>query len=442
MKVVAAAEGVDVQTVRRLVAEGRIAVPLNKNRRSGRIMGVGQGLHVKVNANLGTSTDYADVGVELEKLKVAEEAGADAVMDLSTGGDIRAIRRRIMDAANVVFGTVPIYEAAAGAVRRRGRLDKMTAADMIRAVRRHAEDGVDFVTVHCGVTRRITESAALGRRICGIVSRGGTFLAHWMQRNRQENPFFERFDELVDIAREFDVTLSLGDGLRPGAIADAMDAPQVEELLVLGDLAKRAVAAGAQVIIEGPGHVPLDQVAAQVRLQKEITGGLPFYVLGPIVTDVAPGYDHITSAIGGAVAGMAGADFLCYVTPTEHLGLPRPQDVREGVIAARIAAHAADIARGRADARAWDRRVSVARSKRDWDGQINGAIDPQRARRIRDERRPGNDDVCSMCGEYCVFKVRNGDGDAGASDAKAAKGSRRRGRAGGDRSGGLRRKRR
>jgi len=313
---------------------------------------------------------------------------------------------------------------------------------MIRAVRRHAEDGVDFVTVHCGVTRRIAESESLQRRVCGIVSRGGTFLAHWMRRNRQENPFFERFDELIDIAREFDVTLSLGDGLRPGAIADAMDGPQVEELLVLGDLAKRAVARGAQVIIEGPGHVPLDQVEAQVRLQKEITGGMPFYVLGPIVTDVAPGYDHITSAIGGAVAGMAGADFLCYVTPTEHLGLPRPQDVHDGVIAARIAAHAADVARGRADARAWDRRISVARSRRDWDGQINGAIDPERARSLRDERRPRSDDVCSMCGEYCVFKVRNGDEDTGESHAKAKKSVSGRGTAGGDRAGGLRRRKR
>jgi phosphomethylpyrimidine synthase len=443
MKAVAAAEIVDVQTVRRLVAEGRIAVPLNKNRQSGRILGVGQGLRVKVNANLGTSTDYADIGAELEKLKAAEEAGADAVMDLSTGGDLRAIRRRIMEAANVCVGSVPIYEAAAGAARARGGLDKMTAADMIRAVRTHAEDGVDFVTVHCGVTKRIAESEALKRRVCGIVSRGGTFLAHWMRRSRQENPFFERFDELIDIAREFDVTLSLGDGLRPGAIADSMDAPQVEELLVLGELAKRAVAAGAQVIIEGPGHVPLDQVVAQVRLQKEITGGLPFYVLGPIVTDVAPGYDHITSAIGGALAGMAGADFLCYVTPTEHLGLPRTQDVHDGVIAARIAAHAADVARGRADARAWDHRVSVARRNRDWDGQINGAIDPERARRLREERKSGHDDVCSMCGDYCVFKVRNGDEDAGVSHEKSKKGRSRRNTAGGSaRVGGLRRKRR
>jgi len=409
MRRVAEAEGVDAEMVRRLTAEGRIAIPLNKNRRSTRVMGVGQGLRVKVNANLGTSMDYADVDAELEKLKVAEEAGTDAIMDLSTGGDIPAIRRRIMDACHVTVGTVPIYEAAARAARDHGDIGAMTGADILDAVRHHAEDGVDFVTVHCGVTRKIVESASVRRRVCGIVSRGGTFLAHWMRRNRQENPLLERFDEVIDISREYDVTLSLGDGLRPGATADAMDAAQIEELMVLAELARRAVAAGVQVMLEGPGHVPLDQVVAQVKLQKEMTGGLPFYVLGPIVTDVAPGYDHITSAIGGAVAAMAGADFLCYVTPTEHLGLPRAQDVREGVIAARIAAHAADVARGRPDARAWDLRMSKARARCDWETQVAEAIDPARARQVREERRSGHSDVCSMCGDYCVFKVRKGD---------------------------------
>ncbi len=415
MRAVAAAEGLDAETVRRNVADGFAVIPLNKNRRPRGVIGVGRGLRVKVNANLGTSTDYADVAAELEKLCAAEEAGADAVMDLSTGGDIPAIRRRIMEACRVTVGTVPIYEAAAGAARGRGRLDAMTADDMLASVRRHAEDGVDFVTVHCGVTRRIVESEPLRRRVCGIVSRGGTFLAHWILRHRQENPLYERFDELIDIAREFDVTLSLGDGLRPGAIADAMDGPQVEELMTLADLARRAVAAGVQTMLEGPGHVPLDQVEAQVKLAKELTGGLPFYVLGPIVTDVAPGYDHITSAIGGAVAAMAGADFLCYVTPTEHLGLPRPQDVREGVVAARIAAHAADVARGRPGAREWDLRMSRARAARDWEKQAAEALDPERARELRRERRPGHDDVCSMCGDYCVFKVRNGDREKGGA---------------------------
>ena len=413
MRAVAAAEGLDAETVRRNVADGFAVIPLNKNRRSQGVMGVGRGLRVKVNANLGTSTDYADVEAELEKLRAAEEAGADAIMDLSTGGDIPAIRRRIMEACHVAVGTVPIYEAAAKAARAQGRLDAMTADDMLASVRRHAEDGVDFVTVHCGVTRRIVESESLKRRVCGIVSRGGTFLAHWILRHRQENRLYERFDELIDIAREFDVTLSLGDSLRPGAIADAMDGPQIEELMTLADLARRAVAAGVQVMIEGPGHVPLDQVEAQIKLEKELTGGLPFYVLGPIVTDVAPGYDHITSAIGGAVAAMAGADFLCYVTATEHLGLPRPQDVREGVVAARIAAHAADVARGRPGAREWDLRMSRARAARDWEKQAAEAIDPERARELRRERRPGHDDVCSMCGDYCVFKVRNGDKEKG-----------------------------
>jgi len=415
MRTVAEAEGLDAESLRARVATGRVAISTSVRRRAGRILAVGEGLRVKVNANIGTSPDYADAAVELEKLRAAVEAGTDSVMDLSTGGDIPAIRRRIMEACRVTVGTVPIYEAAAGAARGRGRLDAMTADDMLSSVRRHAEDGVDFVTVHCGVTRRIVESEPLRRRVCGIVSRGGTFLAHWILRHRQENPLYERFDELIDIAREFDVTLSLGDGLRPGAIADAMDGPQVEELMTLADLARRAVAAGVQTMLEGPGHVPLDQVEAQVKLAKELTGGLPFYVLGPIVTDVAPGYDHITSAIGGAVAAMAGADFLCYVTPTEHLGLPRPQDVREGVVAARIAAHAADVARGRPGAREWDLRMSRARAARDWEKQAAEALDPERARELRRERRPGHDDVCSMCGDYCVFKVRNGDRGKGGA---------------------------
>ena len=391
------------------MADGRVTIPLNKNRRATCVMGVGRGLRVKVNANLGTSPDYADVEMELAKLAAARQTGADSIMDLSTGGDIPEIRRRLMDACDLTVGTVPIYEAAATAARTHGDIARMTADDILASVRRHGQDGVDFVTVHCGVARRIVESEALGRRVCGIVSRGGMFLAHWMRRHGQENPLLERFDELLDMAREFDVTLSLGDGLRPGAIADAMDACQVEELMILAELARRAVEAGVQVMIEGPGHVPLDQVEAQVRLQKDLTGGLPFYVLGPIVTDVAPGYDHITSAIGGAVAAMAGADFLCYVTPTEHLGLPRPEDVREGVIAARIAAHAADVARGRDEARAWDRRLSQARGRRDWEAQVAEAMDPARARQLREARRPEHGDVCSMCGDYCVFKVRDGE---------------------------------
>lgn len=417
MRLLAAGEGLEADLVRREVAEGRIAIPHNVRRRARRVLGVGRGLRVKVNANLGTSPDYADLDVELAKLRAALDTEADAVMDLSTGGDIPAIRDRLMDECPVAVGTVPIYEAGAAAAQAHGDVGRMTADDMLGAIRHHAEDGVDFITIHCGVTRRIVESDALERRVCGIVSRGGTFLAHWIRRHGQENPLYERFDEVLDIAREFDVTLSLGDGLRPGAIADAMDAPQVEELLVLAELARRAVDAGVQVILEGPGHVPLDQVEAQIRLQKEVTGGLPFYVLGPIVTDVAPGYDHITSAIGGAVAAMAGADFLCYVTPTEHLGLPRPEDVRRGVVAARIAAHAGDVARGRPEAVEWDRRISAARAARDWPSQLSESLDPEEAHRLREERRPAHGDVCSMCGDYCVFKVGAAEGDGERGEA-------------------------
>ncbi len=413
MQAVAEAEGLAPSAVRDAVATGHIAIPHNTRRRATRVLAIGRGLRVKVNANLGTSPDYADADTELEKLRAAVDAGADAVMDLSTGGDLRAIRQRVMEASDVSVGSVPIYEAASRAARAHHNVAKMTADDMLAAVRRHAEDGVDFVTVHCGVTRAIVESAALERRVCGIVSRGGTFLAHWIRTHGEENPLLKRFDELIDLCREFDVTLSLGDGLRPGAIADAMDACQVEELLVLAELARRAVDAGVQVMLEGPGHVPLDQVEAQVQLQKHVTGGLPFYVLGPIVTDVAPGYDHITSAIGGAVAAKAGADFLCYVTPTEHLGLPRPEDVRAGVMAARIAAHAGDVARGRPDALAWDGRLSAARARRDWETQLAECLDPEGAAALRDARKPEHADTCSMCGDYCVFKVIRGEGEGG-----------------------------
>lgn len=407
---VAKTENIEPLDLARRIAAGRVVIPANRNRRIERLCGIGEGLRTKVNANIGTSPDYADVDEELKKLQTAELAGADAVMDLSTGGDITAIRRTILEHANVPIGTVPIYEAGVRAAKRDGAVIKMKAREMLDAVRNHARDGVDFVTVHCGVTREVISHLKDNPRLCGIVSRGGTFLAEWMRHSGQENPFFEQFDELLDILREFDVTLSLGDGLRPGAIADSFDSAQIGELNVMADLARRARAAGVQVMIEGPGHVPLDQVAAQVKLQKALTGGAPFYVLGPIVTDIAPGYDHITSAIGGAVAGMAGADFLCYVTPTEHLSLPRVEDVHLGVIAARIAAHAADVAKHLPGAADWDRRISEARHARQWDAQIELAIDPARARHLRGVGKPAQEDVCSMCGEYCVFKVSETEG--------------------------------
>jgi phosphomethylpyrimidine synthase len=399
------AEGVEAEQLRRLIAEGKAVLPANHHRERRRACAVGQGLRTKVNANIGTSGDYPDLAKELEKLATAEEAGADTVMDLSTGGDLAAIRQAILERASVPVGTVPIYDAAVQAIRQHGSIRAMTAEGILATVRAHAEQGVDFVTVHCGVTRVVVETLVANRRLCGMVSRGGSFLAHWIRHHGQENPLYERFDEVLGIAREHDVTLSLGDGMRPGAIADAFDAPQVHELMVLAALAERARAAGVQVMIEGPGHVPLHQVEAQVRLEKELCKGAPFYVLGPLVTDIAPGYDHITSAIGGAIAAAAGADFLCYVTPAEHLGLPNAEQVRQGVIAARIAAHAADIAKGVPGAAERDRALSERRRRRDWKGQLELCLDPKLARALRDEARPHDEEVCSMCGELCVFKI-------------------------------------
>jgi len=398
-------EPLDPAALCRLVAEGRAVVLTNTARRPAGACAIGTGLRTKVNANIGTSHDYADPARELRKLAIAENAGADTVMDLSTGGDIAAIRRTIIEHARIPVGTVPIYSAGADAVARGQTVTDMTADDMLRAVRSHVADGVTFVTVHCGVTRSVIRTLDSGKRICGIVSRGGTFLAQWIRRTGQENPLFERFDELIGIAREFDATLSLGDGLRPGCLADSMDAAQVHELMVLGELRDRAFAAGVQVIIEGPGHVPIGQIEAQVKLEKELCHGAPFYVLGPLVTDVAPGYDHITSAIGGAIAAAAGADFLCYVTPAEHLSLPDDEQVRQGVVAARIAAHAGDLGKGLPGAADWDAEMSRLRRKRDWKGQLLRCLDPTVARAVREHGRPADEEVCSMCGKYCVFKL-------------------------------------
>jgi len=388
-------EQIPAEELLRKVCEGR-AVILS-NRRPRKPCPIGEGLRTKVNANIGTSPDYVDIETELEKLRAAEEAGADTVMDLSTGGDIPAIRKTILERANVPVGTVPIYEVA---------LDgDFTAERLFEVIRQHAKDGVDFVTVHCGVTRASLETLSKHPRLCHIVSRGGAFLAKWMRDHGRENPLYERYDELLGIAREYDVTLSLGDGLRPGSIADALDPAQVHELMIMAELCERARKAGVQAMVEGPGHVPLHQIEAQVKMQKELTKGAPFYVLGPLVTDVAPGYDHITAAIGGALAAAAGADFLCYVTPTEHLGLPKPEHVRAGVVAARIAAHAGDIAKGVRGAAAWDRQMSLARRQRDWTRQIALSLDPAHAAELRHLTKPGNEEVCSMCGKYCVFKL-------------------------------------
>jgi phosphomethylpyrimidine synthase len=405
MKQVAKDEDVDPEYIREKISEGKVIIPVNRKRKATKFCGIGVGLKTKVNANIGTSPDYVNVEVELEKLKASVDAGADAVMDLSTGGDLRAIRRKIIESSSITVGSVPIYEAAVKAVKNKQTIVNMTASDMLDAVRLHCEDGVDFITVHCGATKGVLKHLKENKRICGVVSRGGTFLVEWMIHSGQENPLYEDFDEILAIAKEYDVTLSLGDAMRPGALADAFDRAQVYELNVLAELTQRALEADVQVMVEGPGHVPLNQITAQVQLQKELCKGAPFYVLGPIVTDIAPGYDHITSAIGGAIAASAGADFLCYVTPTEHLSLPGPADVKSGVIAARIAAHAADLVKGVKSAWEWDKKMSELRRKRDWEGQFNTCIDPVVARNIRQKGRPQNEEVCSMCAEYCVFKL-------------------------------------
>jgi phosphomethylpyrimidine synthase len=361
-------------------------------------------MRIKVNANLGTSPDRCSVEEELEKLRAAVDAGAHAVMDLSTGGDLRAIRAALRAACPVSLGSVPMYEAGCMARARGDAFRNMTAEDMLEAVRLHVRDGVDFVTVHAGITQRAVSYLRENPRLCGVVSRGGSLLARWMVANGQENPLYQHFDEVIAICRETDCSLSLGDALRPGALADAGDRAQIEELYTLGELARRARAAGVQVMIEGPGHVPLNQIAAQMELEKRACDNAPFYVLGPLVTDVAPGYDHLVCAIGGAMAATSGANFLCYVTAAEHLRLPDARDVREGVIAARIAAHAADIANGIPGARDWDDAMSRARKARDWDAMLRLAIDPELARASRARALPQEKDVCSMCGEFCALR--------------------------------------
>ncbi len=402
----AADEGIAPETLRESVAAGRAVIPKNRLRKSIRPVAVGAGLRVKVNANVGSSRDRADVALEIEKMRVAVAAGADAVMDLSTGGPIDTIRRAILAECPVPVGTVPVYQAAADAPARGKSWVELSPDDFFEGIEKQAKDGVDFMTVHCGVTRAALERlVAEGRRL-DIVSRGGSLLAEWMRFNAKENPFFEQYDRLVDVCRAYDITISLGDGLRPGCLADATDRAQVHELMTLGELTERAWAKNVQVMVEGPGHVPLHQVAANVQLQKRLCHGAPFYVLGPLVTDIAPGYDHITSAIGGALAAWSGADFLCYVTPSEHLRLPPIEDVREGVIASRIAAHAADIARGIPGAMERDNRMAEARQRLDWKAQIELSLDPERARVMRGGSLPTADEsACTMCADLCAIKT-------------------------------------
>ena len=404
MKLVAEQEGVDAEFIRQGVAKGTIVIPANINHTNLVPCGIGQGLKTKVNANIGTSSDFGDVNTELEKLRVAIDFGADTVMDLSTGGDISAIRRAIIAASSVPIGTVPIYQAGIEAIDRCGAIVKMTVDDLFAGIEEHARDGVDFITVHCGVTRSAIAKLKQQGRVTDVVSRGGAFLIGWMLHNERENPLYEYYDRLLAIAREFDVTLSLGDGMRPGSLADATDRAQVEELLTIGELVQRAQQAGVQAMVEGPGHLPLNQIEANVRLEKAVCKGAPFYVLGPLVTDIAAGYDHITGAIGGAIAAAAGTDFLCYVTPAEHLSLPDPEDVRQGVIASRIAAHAGDIVKGVNGAEDWDRRMSLARKKLDWQEQARLSLDPELSHQVHSKHASAGV-ACSMCGDFCAMEL-------------------------------------
>ena len=396
----------DPEFVREGVAAGRIAIPANINHPNLRACGVGEGLRTKVNVNLGISGDIQDAPQEWEKVAIAEKYGADAIMDLSNSGKTRVFRRQLIEKTPLMVGTVPMYDAI-------GYLEtplvKLTGDDLLRVVRAHAEDGVDFMTIHAGFNRRVLDTFMETGRLTNIVSRGGSLLFGWMMTTGKENPFYERFDELLEICREYDVTISLGDACRGGSTYDATDASEVAELVELGKLTKRAWDAGVQVVVEGPGHMALDEVAANMKLQKRLCHNAPFYVLGPLVTDIAPGYDHITAAIGGAVAAASGAAFLCYVTPAEHLALPNVDDVKQGIVASKIAAHAADIAKGIPHARDIDDKMGDARRVLDWDAQFACAIDPETAKAIRDARLPEDDhsDTCSMCGKFCAVRSMN-----------------------------------
>jgi phosphomethylpyrimidine synthase len=405
MAEVAKREQIAAETIRERVAKGSIAICANVNHKNLVPRGVGEGLSTKVNANIGTSSAYPDIAPELEKLAAAVKAGADAVMDLSTGNNIDVSRREIIKNSPVMVGTVPIYQATVNAIKTHGAVVKMTEEDLLHTIEEQARDGADFMTLHCGVTREVIDRMCRQGRIMDVVSRGGSFITGWMLYNEKENPLYERYDDLLDICLKYDVTISLGDGLRPGCIVDATDRAQIQELIILGELVDRAWARGVQVMVEGPGHVPYDQIAANMKLEKQFCKNAPFYVLGPLVTDVAPGYDHITSAIGGTLAAVSGADFLCYVTPAEHLALPTIEDVHDGVIAAKIAAHAADIVKGVKGALEWDRQMALARKKLDWDAQIKLAIDPETARKKRGARNSEGTTACSMCGDYCAVEI-------------------------------------
>lgn len=404
VRLVAAAEGISPEQLSEDIAAGVSVIPINRNHRITPI-GIGKMMRTKINANIGTSKDKISVDSEMEKLEVLVKYGADAVMDLSTGGPIKELRSMMLRKSPIAVGTVPIYEAAVKAAEQKGAISRMTADDLFAVIEAHAAEGVDFVTVHSGLTMRAVERLKSEGRILDIVSRGGSFLLEWMIYNEKDNPLYEQYDRLLEIALKYDMTLSLGDGMRPGCLADATDRTQLEELLTLGELRDRSVEANVQVIIEGPGHVPLNQVELNVRLEKEICKGAPFYVLGPLVTDIGMGYDHVSAAIGGAVAGAAGADFLCYVTPAEHIRLPSIDDVKEGVIVSKLAAHAADIAKGIKGSMDADIKMARCRKALDWNGQIAMSLNPDKVREWRAEVPPTETEVCSMCGEFCAIRT-------------------------------------
>lgn len=385
---------------------GRIVIPKNINH-SIKAMGVGKGLRTKVNANIGTSSDIIDLNSELLKVKAAIEAKADSVMDLSTGGDLDLFRREILSKSNIVVGNVPIYQAAVEIATKEGSIIHLTKDYLLKTIEKQAQDGIDYMTLHCGVTQSSLERLIKQSRIEDVVSRGGSFLSVWMLYHEKENPLYEFFDDVLEIIKKYDVTISLGDGFRPGAIADATDRAQIEELIILGELHKRALEAGVQSMIEGPGHVPIDQIITNAKIEEAVCEGAPFYVLGPVVTDVAPGYDHITSAIGGALMASYGADMLCYVTKAEHVRLPEPEDVREGVIVTRIAAHAADVAKKIPGAVDWDLAMSKARKALNWEKMIELSIDPDYVREQRQSSLPQDQDVCTMCGKFCAIRLLN-----------------------------------
>ena len=404
MRTVAEKEGIAPEKLMEYVAAGTAIIPCNKNHKAISPAGVGSMLKTKINVNLGTSRDCKDLNMELEKVQSAVDMGAEAIMDLSSCGDTQKFRRLLTEKCPAMIGTVPIYDAV---VYYHKPLIQITTDEWIDIVKMHAQDGVDFMTIHCGINKETAVKFKRNKRLMNIVSRGGSIIFAWMEMTGNENPFYERFDEILDICQQYDVTLSLGDACRPGCIMDATDAPQIEELITLGELTKRAWEKDVQVMIEGPGHMPLNQIAANMEIEKTLCHGAPFYVLGPLVTDIAPGYDHITAAIGGAVAAMNGAAFLCYVTPAEHLRLPDLDDGKEGIIASKIAAHAADIAKGLPGATDWDLKMDKARKVLDWEKMFDVAIDPEKARRYRESSKPEKEDTCSMCGNFCAVKNMN-----------------------------------